>query len=126
MIQKMLLKYGYGRWGVKSKKGSFANILLQYPALINGHALVRHMSDSNVIRQNTFLYQSTPVSQWSDDQSVCTTQELVHVMEIYIRDGHQTFVFLFFEVKSRLFQPLEISRRTNVHPYLEVVKVINI
>ena len=56
-----------------------------------------------------------PISQGSDDQSVCTTQELILIAEINISDGDDAFIFILLEVESWLLQPLEVLWWLDVH-----------
>lgn len=59
-----------------------------------------------------------PVSEWSDDKTLCAAQVLVLIGERDISDGYPRFVYVFLEVKATLFQPLKVIRRSHVEATL--------
>lgn len=59
-----------------------------------------------------------PVSKRCDYKSIGASEKLILIDEIDICDTHHELSTLFIVVGSRLFQPLEISRRTDTHFYL--------
>ena len=56
-----------------------------------------------------------PVSQWCDDQPLCTADELVLIDEVYVSDRDETLVRVLVEVEPSLFVPLKVCRRLDVH-----------
>lgn len=63
-----------------------------------------------------------PVSEWSDDKTLCAAQVLVLIGERDISDGYPRFVYVFLEVKATLFQPLKVIRRSHVEATLKTVR----
>ena len=61
-----------------------------------------------------------PVSQWCNDKTFCTTKELHLVDKVYIGDGDNALVGVFLVVEPGLFQPLKVSRGTDVHLHLKI------
>jgi len=59
-----------------------------------------------------------PVCERRDDESFGAAEVLVHVREVDVGDLHHAPVVVFVEVKPRLLQPLEISRRFDMQAHL--------
>ena len=59
-----------------------------------------------------------PVSEWSDDQPVCTPYRLIHVGEVHVGDGDDAGVCVLVEVEAGLLQPLKVIHGLDVHAHL--------
>ena len=65
-------------------------------------------------RQEQAVKAREPVGERRDDKALSTAEVFVHVRELDVCDRHCAPVVVLTEVKPRLFQPLEISRRFDV------------
>lgn len=60
-----------------------------------------------------------PVCQRCNDESFNAAEIFILVGEADIRYSNHTFIFVFFEVESRLLQPIKVSHRFHVHLVLK-------
>ena len=59
-----------------------------------------------------------PISEWCDDETVSTTEELVLVDEVDVGDADDALIEILLEVEARLLQPLEVHHRADVEFHL--------
>ena len=60
-----------------------------------------------------------PVSKRGDDKPLCTAQELILILKVYISDGDPTFVHVLNEIETGLLLPFKVSWGLDVHANLK-------
>jgi len=55
-----------------------------------------------------------PISEWSDDQALGTSEKLVLILEVDVCDRYHALVRLLDVIEASLFLPLEVRRRLYV------------
>ena len=59
-----------------------------------------------------------PVGKRCDYEAFDATQVFVHVQEVDVSYGNDTFIFVVLEIEPRLLQPFEVTGRLHLRSFL--------